>query len=109
MATPMHWAARSGHVQMVTLLLKRGASKNMLDSQGYNALHLAVHAGHLMMIVYLLSIGFDVDGRDAMSRTPLMWSAYQGNCVDGMKELIRNGAVLDLTDSTGYTGIYNIN
>ncbi|KAJ3307170.1 Palmitoyltransferase Hip14 [Kappamyces sp. JEL0829] len=105
-ATPLHWAARSGHVQMVTLLYKKGANLHIKDAQGYNALHLAVHAGHLMMIVYLVSIGVDVDSRDTMNRTPLMWSAYQGNSVEGMQELIRCGAVLDLVDSTGYTALH---
>ena len=73
-ATPLQWAARSGHVQMVTFLHKKGANLLIKDAQGYNALHLAVHAGHLMMIVYLISIGIDVDCRDTMNRTPLMWS-----------------------------------
>ena len=65
-ATPLHWAARAGHVQMVTLLYKKGADITLMDAQGYNALHLAVHAGHSMMIVYLISIGLEVDSRDSM-------------------------------------------
>ncbi|KAJ3326283.1 palmitoyltransferase akr1 [Boothiomyces sp. JEL0866] len=105
-ATPFHWAARSGHVQMVTLLYAKGANLYIKDSQGYNALHLAVHAGHAMMIVYLLSIGMDVDSRDSMMRTPLMWSAYQGNSLEGMDEMLRNSASIDLVDVTGYTALH---
>ncbi|KAJ3262043.1 hypothetical protein HK103_003886 [Boothiomyces macroporosus] len=105
-ATPFHWAARSGHVQMVTLLYSKGANLYIKDSQGYNALHLAVHAGHAMMIVYLLSIGMDVDSRDSMMRTPLMWSAYQGNSLEGMDEILRNNASIDLVDVTGYTALH---
>ncbi|KAJ3273008.1 hypothetical protein HDV01_004914 [Terramyces sp. JEL0728] len=105
-ATPFHWAARSGHVQMVTLLYSKGANLYIKDSQGYNALHLAVHAGHAMMIVYLLSIGMDVDSRDSMMRTPLMWSAYQGNSLEGMDEMLRNSASIDLVDVTGFTALH---
>lgn len=105
-ATPLHWAARAGHVQIVTLLFRRGADLFVQDAQGYNALHLAVHAGHLMMIVYLITIGIPVDSRDTMGRTPLMWSAYQGNCMEGMQEIIKSGALLDLVDSTGYTALH---
>jgi palmitoyltransferase len=105
-ATPFHWAARSGHTQMVTLLYKRNANLYMKDSQGYNALHLAVHAGHPMMIVYLLAIGMEVDTRDTMQRTPLMWSAYQGNSLEGMNEILRNNPNLDTVDVTGYTALH---
>ena len=41
MATPLHWAARAGHVQMVTYLYMKGADPYLRDTQGYNALHLA--------------------------------------------------------------------
>jgi palmitoyltransferase len=105
-ATPFHWAARSGHTQMVTLLYKRNANLYKKDSQGYNALHLAVHAGHSMMIVYLLAIGMEVDTRDTMQRTPLMWSAYQGNSLEGMNEILRNNPNLDTVDVTGYTALH---
>ena len=35
-----------------------------------------------------------------------MWSAYQGNSIEGMREIIRNSAELDLADSTGYTALH---
>ncbi|EGF80198.1 hypothetical protein BATDEDRAFT_6965, partial [Batrachochytrium dendrobatidis JAM81] len=76
------------------------------DGQGYNALHLAVHAGHLMMIVLLISLGVDVDALDSLQHTPLMWAAYQGNSIEGLIELIRAKAQLDLVDSTGYTSLH---
>ncbi|KAJ3003600.1 palmitoyltransferase akr1 [Thoreauomyces humboldtii] len=105
-ATPLHWAARSGHIQMVNLLLKAGANPALKDNQGYNALHLAAHAGHALMTVFLLAYGMDVDSADSMGRTALMWSAYQGNSYDTVIELIRSGANLDCTDQTGYTALH---
>lgn len=35
-----------------------------------------------------------------------MWSAYQGSSIEGMQEILRNGANLDLADSTGYTALH---
>jgi palmitoyltransferase ZDHHC13/17 len=91
---------------MAILLYNRGADGYLKDSQGYNALHLAVHAGQAMMIVYLLALGMEVDTRDTMQRTPLMWSAYQGNSLEGMGELLRNNPNIDNVDITGYTALH---
>ena len=105
-ATPLHWAARSGHVNMAHILQKRGANPLLQDSQQYNALHLAVHAAQTMMIVYLLANGVPVDSRDGMQRTGLMWAAYQGSCMEGMLELLRNNPEIDGVDQTGYTALH---
>ncbi|KAJ3026922.1 palmitoyltransferase akr1 [Rhizophlyctis rosea] len=106
MATPLHWASRSGHVQMVDYLRKKGADPSLKDNQGYNALHLAAHAGHTMMISYLLASGMDIDVGDNMGRTALMWSAYQGVSEDGMEELLKENASLEIVDQTGYTALH---
>jgi len=54
MATPLHWAARSGHLQMVTLLVKHHADPSIIDNQGYNALHLSVHVNFFFSFFFLL-------------------------------------------------------
>lgn len=105
-ATPLHWAARTGLVNMVHLLYKRGADPNIKDGQGYNSLHLATHGGHVMMVVYLLSIGLEVDSVDEYGRSSLMWAAYQGNNMEVLEELLRWKASLFLRDSTGYTALH---
>jgi palmitoyltransferase len=106
LATPLHWASRAGHIEVVTLLYRKGSNLTLLDSQQYNALHLAVHAGQAMMIVYLLAIGIPVDSRDGMQRTPLMWSAYQGNSIQGMHEILSHNPMIDTVDVTGYTALH---
>ncbi|KAJ3286782.1 palmitoyltransferase akr1 [Rhizoclosmatium sp. JEL0117] len=106
LSTPLQWAARSGQIQMATYLMKKGANPNLYDKQGYNSLHLAAHAGHAMMMIYLIVMGQDVDTLDTMGRTSLMWTAYQGNSEESMKVLIKQGALLDRTDSTGMTALH---
>ncbi|KAJ3073643.1 Palmitoyltransferase zdhhc17, partial [Quaeritorhiza haematococci] len=92
---------------MVTYLYKKGGDPTRKDNQGYNALHLAAHAGHSMMITYLIhAVNMDVDTTDSMDRTPLMWTAYQGNSPDSMDVLIRAGADLDKVDKTAFTALH---
>ncbi|KAJ3190692.1 Palmitoyltransferase zdhhc13 [Irineochytrium annulatum] len=106
MATPLQWASRNGHIQMVTFLFKKGADPLIRDNQGYNSLHLAAHAGHSMMITYLVAVGVDVDAPDTMGRTALMWAAYQGNSSEAMNVLIKHKANVDRTDSTGFSALH---
>ncbi|TPX35219.1 hypothetical protein SmJEL517_g02321 [Synchytrium microbalum] len=105
-ATPLHWAARTGHVQMVTFLWKKGADPTKYDNQGYNALHLAAHEAHPMMMVFLISIGMDVDSSDQHGRSGLVWVCYQGKSLDCLEVLIRYKASLDKADSTGFTPLH---
>jgi ankyrin repeat protein len=58
------------------------------------------------MMVYLIAVGLDIDTKDSLGRTPLMWTAYQGNSIQGMKELIKSDATIDLIDTTGFTALH---
>ena len=82
--TPLHTAARNGHIQVAELLISRGADKNSLDNVsndvytyplqhthahamlfllqlGYTPLHIAVVKGHKQIAELLLSRGVDVN------------------------------------------------
>lgn len=75
--TPVHWAARSGLLEVMSLLCKRGGNPNLYDGQGYNALHLAAHGAHYLMILYLVVCqSMDLDSLDSMGRTALMVSIF---------------------------------
>lgn len=39
--TPLHWAASSGHLDVVTYLLENGAEVDKVDNGGWTALHIA--------------------------------------------------------------------
>jgi len=45
-ASPLHWATRQGHLEMVTLLVNAGANPRIQDNQGFNTLHIAAQFGH---------------------------------------------------------------
>ena len=50
----MHCAAAGGHVEVVQLLLRRGAGRETLNSIGGRALHCAVSSNNLLTVAALL-------------------------------------------------------
>ena len=58
--TPLHIAVRQGHDELVTLLLKSGASVNALSQRGLTPLHHAVRCGQQEIAAILLQGGADV-------------------------------------------------
>ena len=59
-STPLNWASRSGHIQMVVFLIQNGANPLLFDSEGFSIIHLATMFGHSIVVAYLLSKGVDV-------------------------------------------------
>jgi hypothetical protein len=41
-STPLHWAARQGHIRIVALLVNGGADLTIRDVEGFTPLHVAV-------------------------------------------------------------------
>lgn len=80
----------------------------LCDAQGYAPLHLAVHAANTCLIAYLLAAGSQVDIRDKMQRTPIMWAAYNGQSLLCLQILLSASPSpnIDATDETGYTALH---
>jgi len=87
-ATPLHWAIREGHLQMVVLLMQSGADPGVRDSDGCAAVHVAVSCGYSNIVSYLIAKGTDPNLFDANGKTPLMWSAWRTFGVDPTRSLI---------------------
>lgn len=98
-STPLQWAVRQGHLQMVVLFMKRNADPNIFDLEGCNALHLAAQFGHTAIVAYLVAKGMNIDQPNANGMTPLMWSAYRVSKVDPTRLLLTLGASHKLADS----------
>ncbi|XP_069078012.1 palmitoyltransferase ZDHHC13 [Pleurodeles waltl] len=76
-STPLHWAIRQGHLQVIILLLQYGADPTLIDGEGYSGIHLAVLFQHIPVIAYFISKGQSIDTPDLHGRTPLMLAAKQ--------------------------------
>ncbi|NXJ75593.1 ASZ1 protein, partial [Trogon melanurus] len=57
--TPLMYAARKGHPQVVALLVAHGSQINAQDENGYSALIWAAQHGHKSVILKLLELGAD--------------------------------------------------
>jgi ankyrin repeat protein len=69
--TPLHWAAESGHLEVVALLLEKGANVNAQNQHGETPLHRAAWDGHLEVVRLLLAKGTNVEAKDRDGLCPL--------------------------------------
>ncbi|VVD02579.1 unnamed protein product [Leptidea sinapis] len=76
-STPLHWAARQGHLEATVLLVRAGANPGLWDAEGCGCVHLAAQYGHTAVVAYLVARGVAPDGPDAAGMTPLMWAAWK--------------------------------
>lgn len=72
--TPLNWAARAGHVEVIAFLIKNGADPNARDSDGYAAIHLATMFGHSIIVAYLLAKGVDVCSVNKLGKRILIFN-----------------------------------
>ncbi|GIL66183.1 hypothetical protein Vafri_19793, partial [Volvox africanus] len=78
--TPLHYAARGGHLGAVELLLHKGANPNAATrGMGATPLHRAAMQGHLSVVERLLAAGADARAVDCDLETPLHKAAVQGH------------------------------
>lgn len=66
----IHWAADSGHTNIIELLLRTGADINRKDVDGQTALHYAASCGHVNCVKFLLGKGAVKDILDNEDKDP---------------------------------------
>nr|GEV95654.1 ankyrin repeat-containing protein [Tanacetum cinerariifolium] len=100
---PLHLAAGGGHVNVLKLLLLKGANVNALTKDGNTALHLAVEERRRDCARLLLSGGADPNiGNVADNEIPLHIASALGD--DNMvKLLLLKGANKDIRNRSGKT------
>ena len=59
-------------VEMVEILLERGANTELKDIHGYTALMFAVMKKHLRIMRILIGGGVDIETKDKKNRTPII-------------------------------------
>lgn len=105
-STPLNWAARSGHVNMVATLIRHGANPLVLDVEGFAVIHLATMFMHTNVVAYLLVKGVDPDMPDKFGVTPLMYAAQRVHSRDPAQLFITFNARINAQDPKGNTALH---
>ncbi|MFH1117872.1 MAG: ankyrin repeat domain-containing protein [Pseudomonadota bacterium] len=124
----MMWAAIHGEIDLVALVLKKGADVNTKLENGVPAIVMAAIGGHDDVVNLLkrhgavttlhiaamigdtegvrrfLKAGTNVNGRNRCGRTPLMEAACEGNC-ETIRVLIDKGADVNARAAHGMTAL----
>eukprot|EP00798_Chlamydomonas_sp_ICE-L_P022789 gene22789-biopygen31438 len=103
--TPLHNAAREGHVECIKALLDRGAEVETQDNYGRTPLQDAAWKGNVECIKALLDRGAEVNTQDSVGSTPLHKAACNGH-VECIKALLDSGAVVDTQNNDGSTPLH---
>lgn len=124
--TPLHFAAEKGHLDIVTLLIDKGANINSRDSNNCTPLHIAAKygrfcvvkylinkgagdqegalhysalSGHRAIVSFLCKSGININSRTIANRmTPLHLAASKGHLMV-VKYLVRSGAGINDLDN----------
>ncbi len=95
------------HIDLVTLLLDRGADVNGKDSDGWTTLHYAARYAHVVDVVtLLLDRGADVNAKDKYRDFTALHHAAESGHVDVAALLIDRGADMNGKDVYGWTPLH---
>jgi ankyrin repeat protein len=76
--SPLIIAAQHGHIEVVTLLVERGANLDARDDNGWTALIRASFKGHLAVVKFLSDKGASINTRGNNAYDALLWAAVFG-------------------------------
>lgn len=99
-ATPVHHAARYGHIDVVKYLIKHGCDVNTRDDCGRTALHRACENQHKDVAIVLIEAGADVNAADKYKWTPVFHAIFFGY-LSVVEFLIKHGADVHVIDMYG--------
>ncbi len=100
--TPLHWACRGVHLEVVRFLVDKGADVNAEDSNKVVPLHSLAVRNSTEAIELLLARGADVDAKDYGANTALHHAAVN-NAKDAAALLVKKGADIESRENYGRT------
>jgi ankyrin repeat protein len=105
--TLLYKAALSNDLLLARVLLEKKADPNIGASwkNDDGPLHVASRLGYLNMVKLLVESGANVNKKNSAGATPLLQASWH-TWPDVVKELLNNGAVINIADATGMTALH---
>lgn len=100
--TPLHWACRGVHLDVVKLLVEKGADVNAEDNNKIVPLHSLATRNNAPAIAVLLDNGAEVDHEDYGRNTALHYAAMN-DATDAVEILLVAGADIENIEDYGRT------
>ncbi|CAB0040199.1 unnamed protein product [Trichogramma brassicae] len=112
--TPLHWAVHYRHMELVDLLLRRGADVNSKDAGEHSCLHFIgdIDVAHdvtekFFEICGKIQLTVQVNALNKLGNTPLHL-ALRNDKQKMVECLLRNGADPNIADAGGFTSLHLI-
>ena len=106
--TPLHHAMILCDLDLIELLLEKGANPNAKDCEMITPLHLACRNGDNKIVKLLIKHGADLVAQDqkiGSEYEPIFW-AYEANNMGVVETLIKAGVKLDVKNELGKTPLH---
>ncbi len=103
--TALHWAARTGHLEVARALLLAKGEVDARDKDGWTPLHWAASVGDRSVAELLLAYKAAVSATASDGTTPLHWAADKGHS-EVAKALLARAAQVNVEDSGGQTPLH---
>ncbi|XP_071846977.1 scaffold protein ILK-like [Apostichopus japonicus] len=100
--SPMHWASKEGHLNIVDMLISRGAKINSTNMGDDTALHLASAHGHREIVMKLLQCKADLNAVNEHGNTSLHYACFWGY-EQIAEDLVNNGANINLANKFNHS------
>ncbi|XP_073331826.1 CARD- and ANK-domain containing inflammasome adapter protein [Pagrus major] len=71
----LHVAAEHGHLSIIELLIRKGATLDLQDNKSHTALHIAASRGHTQIVSALIQAGAPIYTLDLQGKTPVHLAA----------------------------------
>ena len=102
---PRHQVKKNRRVELMKLLLDKGADIAVASSAQWTLLHAAAQNGHSEIVKFLLDKGADIAMTDSTGWTPLHAATQNGHS-EIVKLLLDKRADIGVADSTGWTPLH---
>lgn len=102
--TPLHAASQQGSVEVVRLLLQKGADLRTTVETGWQPLHFASAQGHHDVVELLVDEGADLDAVTDSGLTPLHLASSRGHLAV-VQILLERGAPVEIVSRDGWTAL----